>query len=518
MAEWQLPVDVVLWIAQLSQPLHARLAWRLLPLIGGMLFASGRRTVASWLRAGRLGDDYRAYYYFLGSLGHNVKFVASLLLRRVVSVIEPGDRLLFGLDDTPTKRYGPHVEGAGIHHNPTPGPADQQFLYGHIWVTLAWIVRHPWWGTIGLPLRALVYVRQKQIALLHQLYGVTFQTKLEMAAELVEWLATWLRFLGKSLWVVADGAYAMRPFLRRALAAGVTVVSRLRRDAALPSLPEPPRPGQPKERGRKPKYGQRAISLAKRAAHRHGWQTDDFVLYNNKVTKTYKTFLATYRPVGGIIRVVLVREDNGWEAFFCTDPEATVAQILEAFADRAAIEQDFHDLKEVHGAGQQQVRHYWANIAVYHLNLWLHTLIELWAWDRSHDQLCDRRHSPWDDPERRPSHADRRNALRRHCLQNAIQKVHRRHPLAPQFRNPPRSAHDQHRRLVLCYIVIHLYIPDNVEAVNGFVLEFEEVFVNHSVAGIIVLVADANHAVVRENAGWVVVVLRRKGGLVCHLR
>src|SRR5437899_3500170 len=103
MAEWQLPVDVVLWIAQLSQPLHARLAWRLLPLIGGMLFASGRRTVASWLRAGRLGDDYRAYYYFLGSLGHNVKFVASLLLRRVVSVIEPGDRLLFGLDDTPTK-------------------------------------------------------------------------------------------------------------------------------------------------------------------------------------------------------------------------------------------------------------------------------------------------------------------------------------------------------------------------------------------------------------------------------
>jgi|GraSoiStandDraft_13_1057314.scaffolds.fasta_scaffold119932_1 hypothetical protein len=435
MAEWQLPVDVVLWIAQLSQPLHARLAWRLLPLIGGMLFASGRRTVASWLRAGRLGDDYRAYYYFLGSLGHNVKFVASLLLRRVVSVIEPGDRLLFGLDDTPTKRYGPHVEGAGIHHNPTPGPADQQFLYGHIWVTLAWIVRHPWWGTIGLPLRALVYVRQKQIALLHQLYGVTFQTKLEMAAELVEWLATWLRFLGKSLWVVADGAYAMRPFLRRALAAGVTVVSRLRRDAALRSLPEPPRPGQPKKRGPKPKYGQRAISLAKRAAHRHGWQTDDFVLYNNKVTKTYKTFLATYRPVGGIIRVVLVREDNGWEAFFCTDPEATVAQILEAFADRAAIEQDFHDLKEVHGAGQQQVRHYWANIAVYHLNLWLHTLIELWAWDRSHDQLCDRRHSPWDDPERRPSHADRRNALRRHCLQNAIQKVQRRHPLAPQFRN-----------------------------------------------------------------------------------
>src|SRR5439155_1263552 len=82
---------------------------------------------------------------------------------------------------------------------------------------------------------------------------------------------------------------------------------------------------------------------------------------------------------------------------------ATVAQVLEAVADRAAIEQNFHDLKEVHGAGQQQVRNYGANVAAYHLNLWLHTLIELWAWPRPHAELCDRTQSPWDDPERRPS-------------------------------------------------------------------------------------------------------------------
>jgi hypothetical protein len=423
MAEWQLPVELVLWITQLSQPLHARLAWRLLPLVTGMLFAQGRRTVASWLRAGGIGADYRAYYYFLGSLGRNVTYVASRLLRRAVTVIAPGERLLLALDDTPTQRYGPHVEGAGIHHNPTPGPAEQQYLYGHIWVTLAWVVRHPHWGTIGLPLRALLYVRQKQIALVHLLYGVTFQTKLEMGAELVEWAADWLRFLDKALWVVADGAFAKRPFLRRALAAGVVVVSRLRKDAALRSVPVPPRPGQPKKRGPKPKYGKQAISLAKRAGHRRGWQTVECVQYGERVSKTYKTFLATYPPAGGLIRVVLVREDNGWVAFFCTDPQATVPQILEAFADRAAIEQDFHDLKEVHGAGQQQVRHYWANIAVYHLNLWLHTLIELWAWGRTHAQLCDRSASPWDDAKRRPSHADRCNALRRWCLQTEIQHV-----------------------------------------------------------------------------------------------
>ncbi len=434
MAQWHLPAELVLWITHLSQPLHARLAWRLLPLFTGMLFASGRRTVASWLRGAGLGADFRAYYYFLGSLGRNVSFVAALLLHRAIAVIAPGERVLLALDDTPTKRYGRHVEGAGVHHNPTPGPADQKFLYGHVWVTLAWVVRHPLWGAIGLPLRALLYVRQKQIAWLRMLYGVPFQTKLEMAAELVEWAAGWLRFAGKKLVVVADGAYAKRPFLRRALAAGVAVVSRLRKDAALWSLPQAPRRGQPKKRGPKPKYGTRAISLAKRAGHRLGWQTADFVLYGRAVTKTFKTFLATYAPVGGTLRVVLVREADGWVAFFSTDTAATVAAILEAVADRAAIEQDFHDLKEVHGAGQQQVRHYYANVAVYHLNLWLHTLVELWAWDRPQGRLCDRSASPWDDPERRPSHADRRNALRRECLRAEIQAVQGRRGLAPRFR------------------------------------------------------------------------------------
>jgi hypothetical protein len=435
MAAWQLPAELVLLIAQLSQPLHARLAWRLLSLITGMLFAQGRRTVACWLRAAGLGSDYKAYYYFLGSLGRKVDYIAALLLRQALAVVEAGDRLVFGLDDTPTKRYGPQVEGAGIHHNPSPGPADQKFVYGHVWVTLAWLLRHPRWGTIGLPLRALLYVRQKQIRWLHRLYGVTFQTKLEMAAALVEWLVRWLRLLGKKVWVVADGAYAKRPFLRRALAAGVVVVSRLRKDAALRSVPQPPRPGQPRKRGPKPKYGPQAISLAKRAGHRRGWQTGEFLLYGKRVAKTYKTFLATYRPAGGLIRVVLVRERDGWVAFFCTDPAATVAQILEAVADRAALEQDFHDLKEVHGAGQQQVRHYWANVAVFHLNLWLHTLIELWAWGQSHGRLCDRRDRPWDNPQRRPSHADRRNALRRRCIESEIQRGRGRRRLAPKFRS-----------------------------------------------------------------------------------
>jgi len=93
---------------------------------------------------------------------------------------------------------------------------------------------------------------------------------------------------------------------------------------------------------------------------------------------------------------------------------------VKAVADRAAVEQDFHDVKEVHGAGQQQVRYYWANVAAFNLPLWGHTLLELWAWSQPAKKLADRRASPWDKPARRPSHADRLKALRRQCLEQAI--------------------------------------------------------------------------------------------------
>ena len=409
----------------LAAGLHGRCRWRLPILITGILFAQGRRTVSSWLRAAGISDDFRDYYYFLAAVGRKTEILATRLLVLLLSRLPVGDRLLFGLDDTPTKRYGPKVQGAGIHHNPTPGPADQKYLYGHIWVTLAWIVRHPLWGTIGLPLWAMLYVRAKDIGKIPKKYKWPFQTKLILAARLVEWAANIVQAAGKSLWIVADGAYAKRPFLKRAAAAGVVVVSRLRKDAALRDVPPKLKKGQRRPRGRPRKYGKNRFSLAKRAGQTRGWKTIRCRLYGERVTKRYKTFLATYRPASGLIRVVLVKEDDRWEAFFSTDPSASVVEILEAFADRAAIEQNFHDVKEVWGTGQQQVRNLWANLGVYHLNLWMQTLVELWAWKKPKRQICDRSASPWDNPGRRPSHADRRKALCRNMIEEQLLAISR---------------------------------------------------------------------------------------------
>jgi len=417
---WESPELWSQWSEWLSAGLHGRNRWRLSVVLWGMLFAGGRRTVTTWLRAAGVSDDYQDYYYFLAAIGRKTELIAGRLTALLLVVLPLRERLLLVIDDSPTKRFGPKVEGADLHHNPTPGPADQPFLYGHVWVTMSLALRHPLFGALALPLRAMLYVRQQTFAKIpQQRRWPRFATKLQLAARLTEWILPLVKKAGKTAWIVVDGGYVKRPFLRRALKAGATIVGRLRKDAALRDLPPVIQPGR-RRRGRPRKYGPNRIHLAKRAAHARGWQTIECTVYGKPSVKCYKTFLATYPPVGRVIRIVVVREDHGWFAFFCTDQQATVAEILEAFADRATIEQDFHDVKEVWGAGQQQVRNIWTNVAVFNLNLWMHTLVELWAWRRPHEQLVDREDSPWDDTDRRPSHANRRKALRRLILDQQL--------------------------------------------------------------------------------------------------
>jgi hypothetical protein len=410
------------WFSALASALDPRSAPRLAWLFLGAILARGRRTVTSWIRAAGLSREFRPCYTTVSAAGKRANSIAARLAHEVVKPLVAGDdRLTFALDDTPTPRYGPHVQGAGVHHNPTPGPAGSPFVYGHVWVVLGLLAAHPAWGVLALPLLARLYVREKNLAGIAPKHRPPFRTKLELAVDLMRWAVTWLGFLGKPLWVVTDGAYAKAPFLKPSRSLGVTVVSRLRKDAALRTVPGP-RP--PHRRGPDRIYGDRRIDLAKRAGQRRGWATGMFTLYGKPTTKRYKTFVATWRPASGSVRVVLVDEPTGWVAYFCTDPAVGVADILGAVAGRFGLETCFRDLKEIVGAGQQQVRFVWASVGAFHLCVWSFTMTEAWAWGRDEKALVGHRSaSPWDDDPRRPSHADKRRAWRRELLGEEIQAV-----------------------------------------------------------------------------------------------
>jgi hypothetical protein len=121
MAKKNLIAELTSWINDLSSLLHRDNAWGLAPLLWGMLFACGRRTIVCWLRVTQLGDHYQGYYYFLSSLGRNVKALAATHLRLAVSVICAGDRLLFAIDDTPTKRVRQARRGRRHSSQPDAG-------------------------------------------------------------------------------------------------------------------------------------------------------------------------------------------------------------------------------------------------------------------------------------------------------------------------------------------------------------------------------------------------------------
>lgn len=425
------------WVDALARPLHRRLAWRLAHVIIGILLAHGRRTVSSWWRAAGVGEKFRSYYYFLDSIGRKSTAMAAVvfaLLHEQLDVAE--GRCLLAIDDTPTQRYGPKVQGAGIHHNPTPGPSGSKFLYGHSWVVLSRVAHHPQCGIIGLSVSGRLSIRRKDVPELPPSIDWTFQTKPVIAAEMITWAGAQAARPGRRPGVAVDGGYANREFLKPAKRAGFVVVARLRRDAELYDLPAALKPGERRGRGRPPIDGKNRLSLANRAGQTRGGQTVEVrTTAGQVVTKTVKTFLATWQPAGGAVRVVIIKEDDGsWRAFLCTDPEASVEEIVQATLDRGSIEQNFHDHKEVEGIEQVQRRRVGSNVGALNLNLWVHALVELWGWNRPVEQLSDRSESPWDDADRRPSHADRRKALQRQMLEEGFQRGWGRLPIPPVIR------------------------------------------------------------------------------------
>jgi hypothetical protein len=467
-----LPEFLTRAFSALADWLQKRSAVRLPLLLLGLLFAKGRRTVTSWFRAAGIAEDFRPAYSTVCAVGREAQHLAISVVQLVRPLIR-SRRLLVGIDDTPTKRYGPCVEGAGIHRHPSPSPAGEKRLYGHVWVVLAALARHLVWGTIALPLLAHLYIRQADIDKLPPERPRPFQTKLEMAAGQLHWLTPWVDRHFEERWVVVDGGYAKKPFVQPAKKDGWVVLGRLRKDAHLCDLP--PTERRPKQRGPMPSYGKNRIYLDELAADPDGWQQVECVQYGEKVTRTIKTFLATWRPAGGVIRVVIVKQEpepqqskqpepqqskqpapqqskqpepqqskekgkkqdkekEPWLPFFSTKAEATAVEVLEGVADRGTLEQLNKDVKEVWGAGQQQVRNVDSNVGCFNLNLWMMSVVEAWAWDKTEEELVDRSASPWDSEPRRPSHADKRKALQREILQAEIEAVLSGQPTKEDFR------------------------------------------------------------------------------------
>src|SRR5689334_3673793 len=176
------------WFDRLAAVLDRRSAPRLALLFLGAVLARGRRTVTSWIRAAKLSDQFRPCYTAVAAAGKKADSIAArLVIEAIKPLVDRAERLTLALDDTPTQRYGPHVQGAGVHHNSTPGPVGSPYLYGHVFVVLGLLATHPAWGLIALPLLARMNVREKNLVGIDPKHRPAFRSELELADELLRW-------------------------------------------------------------------------------------------------------------------------------------------------------------------------------------------------------------------------------------------------------------------------------------------------------------------------------------------
>jgi DDE superfamily endonuclease len=346
-------------------------------LIVGWVHCLGRRTItAVALASGAVGRRHVSVFHrFFGRATWALDDLGRVLFGLAAAWIPEEQPLYVVIDDTLARKGGKGVALASMHHDPLLSTARKPFFsFGHVWVVLAIWVPLPTGGARGfaLPLLFRLYVgakrggqrdapsratsgaRLRAAQSAHPPVGQC-PTKLELAREMVELVAAWAG--NRTIYAVVDSAYAGQELLRRR-PVNLHLISRLRLDAALWTRPRRRRPGQV---GRPRKRGKRVPAPQALAAGWRRWRPLPVTLYGREVTPHVLALTALWYAAlpDHPVRVVVVRDPAGRrqdEAFFCTDPGATEAFILEGYARRWTLEVTFHDTKQHLGLADSQAQ------------------------------------------------------------------------------------------------------------------------------------------------------------------
>jgi len=321
---------------------HARV------LLLGAILAPGKRTVTSALRVmGKSDDaDFQNYHRVLNRAVWSSIAASRILLSLLVAAFAPAGVLVMGLDDTIERRRGDQIKAKGVYRDPVRS-SHSHFVKasGLRWLSLMLLVEIPWAGRRwALPFLTVLCPSQRY----HKERGRTHQKLTERACQMLLLVKQWLP--QREVVVVADSSFAALELLD-AVRAQVTVVTRLRLDAALYELAPDRRPGQS---GRPRKKGARLPTLkVVLASAQTQWQSVTIKGWYGEAERAVEiasgtcVWYHTGMPVVPV-RWVLVRDPQEQfeaQAFLCTGRETEPMQILEWFVQRWTVEVTFEEAR-----------------------------------------------------------------------------------------------------------------------------------------------------------------------------
>ncbi len=228
-----------------------------LTLACGAILAPGRRTVAAALRAVGLDDErhFTTYHRVLNRATWSPLALSKVLLGLILTAfVGPEAPLLLVIDDTLERRYGRRVAYRARYHDPVRSASGHVVTTSGVrWLCICALVRVPWssrpWA---LPFLTVPCPTPAVSARL----GKRHRTVPARAATLIRLIRRWQP--DRPLVRTGDSGYGVVALARTCRAQGVTLVARLRLEAAL-YAPAPPQPaGTP---GVKPKKGPRVPTL-----------------------------------------------------------------------------------------------------------------------------------------------------------------------------------------------------------------------------------------------------------------
>jgi DDE superfamily endonuclease len=349
-------------------PLFSRRIWpRVLILVAGTLLAPGKRTVTAALRVMGLAGARRfeRYHRVLNRARWSSLAVSRVLLNLLVVAFAPTGPLLFGIDETIERRWGKRIAAKGIYRDPVRSSHEHCVkASGLRWICLMLLVPIPWVGRVwALPfLTALA-----PSARYDQERGRRHKTLADWARQLLLLVRRW--WPDRPLIAVADSSYAALELLAacQAWPQPVTVITRLRLDAA---LYEPAQPRRPHQVGRPRLKGKRLPTLAIVAADpTTSWTpitVPDWYGTGARQVEIVSDTAVWYHtglpPVP--VRWVLVRDPHGTfdtQALLCTDLQVAPEQILAWFVRRWQLEVTFEEARCHLGVETQRQ---WSELAI----------------------------------------------------------------------------------------------------------------------------------------------------------
>jgi hypothetical protein len=380
-------------------------------LASGWVLNLRRHTVTETVRAAQaVGVKHISSFHRFFARGRWITDeVGLVMVRLVVSLLDPKAPIVVPIDDTLGRHTGKRIAAACMHHDPLLSSANWSFFHwGHLWVVLS-INVYCFDKTWALPVLFRLY-RSKQRCTKD---GCAHRKRTDLARELVELLARTLP--ERQLLVVGDAAYTNHSLIK-GRPRNVTLIGRSRLDAALYAPPPRPRPG----RGRPRVRGARIRSPGAQAARKDArWQRIRIAVYGKTVTVRVLVIDALWYVAAGseLLRLVVVRGFPGHEqddVFACTDPTLTANTIAETFSKRWPLEVAFHESKGRLGFEEPQNRTERAVERTAPMALWTYSLVVVWYVTQGQYLRAARLPAvPWYASKALPSFGDMLATLRR---------------------------------------------------------------------------------------------------------